>query len=110
MTLAIAVLSIAVGVSAQVRAPIVYTVRVTAPDTHYVDVDATVPTDGRDAIELMMPIWSPGYYRVEDYAGRVDRVAARSAAGAELAIEKPQPNRWRIRTGSNAWKRTSRMG
>ena len=27
-----------------------------------------VPATGRESVELMMPIWSPGYYRVEDYA------------------------------------------
>jgi len=45
----------------QPREAIVFTVRVPAPETHYVEVQASMPTDGRAAIELMMPIWSPGY-------------------------------------------------
>jgi hypothetical protein len=41
---------------AQQRDAIVYTVRVPAPETHYVEVQASVPTRGHAAIELMMPI------------------------------------------------------
>jgi predicted metalloprotease with PDZ domain len=84
--------------SAQALAPIVYTVRVPASDTHYVEVEMTVPTGGRAAVDLMMPVWSPGYYRMENYADRVDNVAARTPDGKTLTAEKPQKNRWRIPT------------
>ena len=46
-----------------------------------------------------MPIWSPGYYRVEDYAARVQELKARTPDGMELVAEKTEKNRWRIRTG-----------
>src|SRR5689334_24047985 len=77
--------------------PIVYTIRVTAPETHYLEVRAVYPTKGRDVFDLMMPIWSPGFYRVENYASRVEDLFAR-AAGTEkgLEVERPQLNRWRI--------------
>jgi predicted metalloprotease with PDZ domain len=78
--------------------PIVYTVKVPAPETHYIEVQAAVPTGGRTAIEVMMPVWSPGYYRVENYADRVDEVSARTSAGKPLDLEKTQKNRWRIQT------------
>jgi hypothetical protein len=83
--------------AAQALDPIVYTVRVPAPDTHFVEVEAAVPTGGRASIELMMPIWSPGYYRVENYADHVDNVAARAPDG-RTSSEKTQKNRWRIAT------------
>ena len=51
--------------------PIQYTLRVIDPDKHLAGVEARVPTSGRASIELMMPIWTPGYYVVEDYAARV---------------------------------------
>lgn len=78
--------------------PIAYTVRIPAPGTHYVEVEASVPTGRRTSIELMMPIWSPGYYREENYADRVDNVTARTPDGAPLPIEQPQKNRWRLQT------------
>ena len=44
----------------------------------------------------MMPIWSPGFYRVEDYASRVQSLSARTSDGKTLAVEQPQKNRWRV--------------
>jgi len=77
--------------------PIVYTVTVAAPETHYADVRATYPTGGRGVIELMMPVWSPGFYRVEDYASRVEDLSARSPRDDRpLIVERPRPNRWRV--------------
>ena len=61
-------------------------------------VEARVPTGRRASIDLMMPVWSPGYYRIEDYAARVDEVVARTARGRTLAVDKPSGNRWRIAT------------
>ena len=69
------------------------------PETHYVEVEARIPTGRRAAVDLMMPNWSPGYYRAENYAERVDNVAARAADGTALAVDRPQTNRWRVRTG-----------
>ena len=86
---------------AQRLEPITYTVRVAAPDTHYVEVEAAVPTGGRASIEMMMPAWSPGYYRIEDYAARVDEVKARTSDGKPLPVEKTTKNRWRIQTGTD---------
>ena len=61
---------------AQALEPIAYVVRIPAPDTHMIEVLATVPTSGRRSIDLMMPVWSPGYYRVEDYAANVRELKA----------------------------------
>ena len=84
--------------SAQQLAPITYTVRAPQPATHVVLVEATVPTERRDSVDLMMAIWSPGYYRVEHYESRVRAFAAHSADGAQLRFIQPAPNRWRIYT------------
>jgi predicted metalloprotease with PDZ domain len=79
--------------------PIVYTVKVAEPATHYAEIRATYPVEGRDVIDLMMPLWSPGFYRVEDYASRVESLSARSVGDDRaLVVERPFPNRWRIRT------------
>jgi len=54
---------------ARAAEPIVYTVKTPAPDTHLAEIEATVPAPATPAIDLMMPIWTPGFYKVEDYAG-----------------------------------------
>jgi predicted metalloprotease with PDZ domain len=78
--------------------PIQYRFRVVDPAKHIAEVEARIPTAGQPVIDLMMPIWTPGYYVVEDYAGRVQDLAAKSADGVALDIAKPQPNRWQIQT------------
>ena len=58
-----------------------------------------MPTAKQATIELMMPIWTPGYYRVENYASRVSNFTAQTADGKELKFEQPTKNRWKVETG-----------
>ncbi len=81
---------------------VVFTVRFPSPTSHVAEVEAVIPTSKRAAVELIMPVWTPGYYRVENYARRVQDFAARTPEGTALEVEQPQPNRWRIRTGGRA--------
>jgi predicted metalloprotease with PDZ domain len=80
------------------REPVIYTVRLTSPETHVAEVEATLPTGGRESVELMMPAWSPGFYRVEDSARQVEGLAAHAPDGTSLGVEQPRKNRWRVRT------------
>jgi predicted metalloprotease with PDZ domain len=84
---------------AQAVDPITYTVKFPAPGQHRAEVEAVYPTDGRAAIELMMPIWTPGFYRVENYASKVLALSARTPDGQALKVEQPKKNRWTIPTG-----------
>jgi predicted metalloprotease with PDZ domain len=79
--------------------PITYTVRFPVPDTHIAEVEASYPTDGRASIELMMPVWTPGFYRVENYAGQVRDLSGRTPDGQALRVEQPQKNHWTVQTG-----------
>jgi len=78
---------------------IAYTIRIPDPGLQVVDIEATFPTDGAPAVDLMMAVWSPGFYRVENYATRVQSLSASTPAGIALTVEQPAPNRWRIGTG-----------
>ena len=75
--------------------PIAYTLRFPAPETHYVEVEATVPA-GTPAVELMMAVWTPGSYLVREYARHVEAVTAKGSDGAALTVTKTQKNRWRV--------------
>ena len=44
--------------------PIRYTLSFPAPQTHYVEVTASVPTNRRADVDLMMAVWTPGSYLV----------------------------------------------
>jgi predicted metalloprotease with PDZ domain len=86
------------ALAAAPRAAIVHTIRVPAPETQVAEIEMRVPTEGRAAIELMMPVWTPGFYRIEDYAGNLENLMARAPSGGALSVEYPAPNRWRVET------------
>lgn len=85
--------------TAQSLAPIIYTVRFPSPETHITEIEAAVPTEKRASIEMLMAVWSPGFYRVEDYSSRVREMTARTKQGVALGVEKINKSRWRINTG-----------
>jgi predicted metalloprotease with PDZ domain len=78
-----------------------YTLRFPAPHTHYVDVEATLPTEGRARVDLMMPVWTPGSYLVREYSRNVEALVAR-AGTRELPLRKTRKNHWEVTTGSAA--------
>ena len=84
---------------AQAAEPIAYTLRFPAPHTHYVSVEASVPTGGRAQLELMMAVWTPGSYLVREFARHVEAVRARTTGGERLEVQKSRKNRWRVSTG-----------
>src|SRR5262245_38395381 len=78
--------------------PIRYTLRFPTPASHYVEVEALIPTDGRPSIELTMAVWTPGSYLVREYARHLEEVCARTLDGACLVMHKARKNRWRVQT------------
>jgi predicted metalloprotease with PDZ domain len=86
-----------------------YTVRFPKPYTHYLEVTASIPADGRE-VELFMPVWTPGSYMIRDYARNVEDFRARGADGKELAWTKSAKNRWRVQTpGAQRFEATYRV-
>ncbi len=91
-------LVIAAGVlCASAQEPIRYTLRFPAPQTHYLEVSASVPSTGPN-LEVFMAVWTPGSYLVREYARNVEGFEA-TAGGKPLAWEKTRKNRWLIQTG-----------
>jgi predicted metalloprotease with PDZ domain len=86
------------GQSARALDPVQYTFRVADAAKHLAEIEARIPTGGEASIDLMMPVWTPGYYVIEDYAARVQELTARAADGSPLEATKPKPNRWQVRT------------
>jgi predicted metalloprotease with PDZ domain len=75
-----------------------YTASFPEPGAHYAAVEAVFPAEGREELDLMMAVWSPGFYRREDYAGRIEAISARRPAGAVLPLRRTRRNRWRVET------------
>ena len=80
---------------------IAYSMRFPSPDAHIAEVEARIPTGGKRSLDLMLPVWSPGYYVQQDYARNVQDFAATSN-GTALTVEKPKPNHWVVNTNGAA--------
>jgi len=80
--------------------PIQYTVRFPVPETHYLEVEASIPATGPQT-EVMMAVWTPGSYLVREYSRNVEDFRARTPDGQILHFEKTRKNRWRIDNGTN---------
>jgi predicted metalloprotease with PDZ domain len=76
-----------------------YTLRFPDAQSHRVEVEASFPAGGAEAVELMMAVWTPGSYLVREFARNVETLSAESVDGAPLAVEKTRKNRWRVASG-----------
>jgi predicted metalloprotease with PDZ domain len=79
-----------------------FTVSMERPSTHYFHVILRCEGLAGETIDFKMPAWSPGYYRIMDYAKNVVGFTVEDGAGRPLAWEKTAKNTWRVRMGSPA--------
>jgi predicted metalloprotease with PDZ domain len=84
--------------AAQTLEPITYNVSFPAPHTHYLEVEASYPTEGKPHIEIMMSVWTPGSYLIREYERHVEALTAAGPGRVALAVEKTRKNRWRVTT------------
>jgi predicted metalloprotease with PDZ domain len=100
----IALLTAAV-VSAQPssHAAIAFTVSTPDPATHLYHVTMRCEGLRGPSAEFRMPVWTPGYYGMFDFAGNVRNFAVNDATGHPLAFKKSGPNAWTVtRTAGSA--------
>ncbi len=84
--------------AAQTAAPnITYTVSMSKPWTHLLEVEMRVKWDRMPAqTQVKMPVWTPGSYLVREFARHVQDFAVRDASGRALAWQKINKNTWQI--------------
>ncbi|MBZ0114978.1 MAG: hypothetical protein K8J08_21130, partial [Thermoanaerobaculia bacterium] len=78
--------------------PLRYSVTFPSPETHYVEIEASIPTDDQPQIELMLPVWTPGSYKIRDYSQHIEDLRAESTGGNRLEVTKTAKNRWTLPT------------
>jgi predicted metalloprotease with PDZ domain len=78
------------------------TLSMDAPASHYYHVVFRAEGLEGQTQDFKMPAWTPGYYRIMDYAKFVKDFRAEDGAGKALAHEKTAKNTWRVRTGNAA--------
>lgn len=75
---------------------IAYTVSMTKPWTHLLEVEMRLKWNSpQQAVELKMPVWTPGSYLVREYARHVQDFEAKSGS-SNLVWEKINKNTWRV--------------
>jgi len=66
------------------------------PATHYYHVVFRAEGLQGDSQDFKMPAWTPGYYRIMDYAKNVVNFGAGDGAGHSLAWHKLSKNTWHV--------------
>lgn len=74
-----------------------FTVSMPKPFTHLLEVEMRVRrASSAEAVELVMPVWTPGSYLVREFERHVQDFAAVDEGGRSLAWRKVNKNKWRI--------------
>lgn len=79
-----------------------FTVSMPRPETHYFHVELRCDGLPGPSLDFKLPVWTPGYYSVLDFARNVTGFGARDGEGRPLPWEKTAKNAWRVRTGRAA--------
>ena len=77
-------------------APVEYRISFPKPWTHLFEVRMTVRGLNGDAVDLVMPAWAPGSYKIRDFAKHVQDLACADGAGRPLSVAKTDKCTWRV--------------
>jgi predicted metalloprotease with PDZ domain len=72
-----------------------YLFRIQNPEARRIDVEARFASPG-DALDVRMPVWTPGSYLVREHQRHVDGLRADDGMGRALPVEKIDKHTWRI--------------
>jgi predicted metalloprotease with PDZ domain len=86
------------AVAEEPRGTLTFTVSMGRPSTHYLHVVMRCQGIKAQAVDLKMPAWTPGYYKIMDYARNVVDFRAEDGQGRALASEKTSKNTWQVRS------------
>jgi len=100
----VAAFIVATAAAAADASPAAFAFTVSTPDPASRQYHVRLRCDGLpgDTAEFRMPVWTPGYYGLFDYAGNVRNFGATDGDGRPLAFAKGGPNAWVIRKGPAA--------
>lgn len=70
------------------------------PWTRRFEVETSLERASGSAVELVLPVWTPGSYLVREYARHIEGLAASDEHGRRLEVERTRKNRWRIHGGA----------
>ncbi len=71
-------------------------VRMERPEHHFFQVTLTLTGFSEDRLRLAIPVWTPGSYKVRDFAQNIQKVRASSETGEALSIRKLDKSTWEV--------------
>jgi predicted metalloprotease with PDZ domain len=80
------------------RLEIEYTVKVADIPGQLFHVTTDIRNISQPALELSLPVWSPGWYVIENYAKNISRFKVTEPGGRELRSAQVRKQTWRIET------------
>lgn len=114
-TLAAAILTVGCALLVSAQTPktqtgpeIKYTVSMSKPHTHLLEVEIRIrQTSDTPATDLIMPVWTPGSYLIREFERHVQDFVAMDRAGKELVWTKVNKDTWHVATsGTREWRAT----
>jgi predicted metalloprotease with PDZ domain len=75
---------------------IAYTLSIKNPTSHLYDVEMSIRGIRDTSVSVSMPAWSPGIYRIENYARNVQAFQASNTRNQPLNWEQTDKQTWRI--------------
>ena len=82
----VAAIGAAAPAAGQSGGAIEYELRFPEAASHYMEIEASYPTGGRDVVEVMMAVWTPGSYLVREYARHVEDIEASTPDGRDADV------------------------
>ena len=77
-----------------------YLLHVAQPEARRIEIELSCETRGAAAVEVRLPVWTPGSYLVREHQRHVDGLEARDELGRALAVEKTDKQTWRVSCAS----------
>jgi predicted metalloprotease with PDZ domain len=78
-----------------------YTLSISHPESHYIDVALTVDAISTKELELQLPAWRPGRYELGNFAKNIKKVEAFNDKGNPLNYHKTNKDHWVIDTNGS---------
>ncbi len=75
-----------------------YSVEVGSTDDTHFHVVAEVQNIRQESLEFSLPVWTPGWYTIENYARNISRLIVRGPDGKRLNHERTHKQSWRVNT------------
>jgi len=86
------------AIAEEPKGSLAFTVSMKQPSTHYLHVALRCQGIRAETLDFKMPAWTPGYYKIMDYARNVVDFRAEDGQGRTLAWEKTSKGTWQVRS------------